>query len=264
MTPATRRTSAALAGLAALVLALAACSGSDVAPTRPGDRITGELTVYAAASLAGAFDTIAENLERAHPGLDILPIVYDGSSTLATQVLEGAPADVFASADERTMALVAEAGLTAAEPRLFAANTLVIVVPEGNPAGIRTLADLADAERTVVLCAPQVPCGAASRQLLAAAGVGVTAASLEQNVTSVLTKVAAGEADAGLVYRTDAAARAGVEAISPRGSAEVVNRYPITVLERSGNPRAAAAFVDYVTGAAGRAVLADRGFEAPQ
>jgi molybdate transport system substrate-binding protein len=184
--------------------------------------------------------------------------VYDGSSTLATQIGEGAPADVFASADEKNMSKVAA---QAPDPQLFAGNTLVIAVPKGNPGGVATLADLARV--TTVLCAPEVPCGAASATLLSNADVRVTPASSEQNVTAVLTKVAAGEADAGLVYATDVNGRDDVETIVPAGADAVVNRYPIAAMTDAPNPAAAAAFVAFVLGEDGQRVLADAGFRAP-
>ena len=166
----------------------------------------------------------------------MLPIVYDGSSTLATQLIEGAPADVFASADEANMQKLVDANL-ATGPELFATNTLVIAMPTGNPGGVEDLSDLGDDSVTVVLCAPEVPCGAASRrQLLANAGVTVAPASLEQNVTAVLTKVAADEADAGLVYATDVRGRDDVESLVPDGAADVVNRYPIVALTGAREP----------------------------
>ncbi len=184
--------------------------------------------------------------------------MYDGSSTLATQIGEGAPADVFASADEKNMTKVAA---QAPDPQVFAANTLVIAVPSGNPGAVATLADLARV--TTVLCAPEVPCGAASQTLLSNAGVAVTPASAEQNVTAVLTKVAAGEADAGLVYATDVVGRDDVEAIVPAGADAVVNRYPIAALADAPNPDAAAAFVAFVLSDEGQKILADAGFRAP-
>jgi molybdate transport system substrate-binding protein len=168
---------------------------------------------------------------------------------------------VFAAADERTMASVAGAGL-ADEPQLFASNTLVIAVPVGNPGGVKTIEDLGWPETTVVLCAPEVPCGAASETLLTDNGVTVTAASLEQNVIAVLTKVAAGEADAGLVYATDAAANDEVRAVAAAGAESVVNRYPIAPLREASNPPAAAAFVAFVLSDEGQAVLSRFGFGA--
>lgn len=248
----------------ACVLALAGCSAAntDVSPTAAAPAVAGEVTVFAAASLQGAFTEIAAGFEDAYPGVDIRPITYDGSSTLATQIVEGAPADVFAAANESTMATVVDAGLAEA-PELFASNTLVIVVPVGNPAEISTLTDLSHPDLSVVLCAPEVPCGSASQKLLAGADVSVSPASLEQNVTAVLTKVATGEADAALVYRTDVAGRGDVESIVPDGAEAVVNRYPIAALRAAASPEAAAAFIAYVSGPEGQGILASFGFGAP-
>lgn len=250
-------------GIAALALALAGCANA--APSTPAtsstdaaaDTLDGEVSVYAAASLAGAFDEIATAFTDVHPDVTVVP-VYDGSSTLVTQILEGAPADVFASADEANMD---KAGDVAVDPALFAANTLVIAVTAGNPKGIADLADLTDV--TTVLCAAEVPCGAASAKLLDAAGVTIEAASLEQNVTAVLTKVETGEADAGLVYATDAIGRDDVEGVVPENADDVVNHYPIAALEDAPNPDAAQAFVDFVLSDAGQAILAGHGFGAP-
>ncbi len=259
------------AALLASLLALAGCAaapdgpvgGGDPAPAEPvAEDLAGELTIFAAASLGAAFDELAEQFEARHPQLDVLPISYDGSSTLATQLIEGAPADVFAAADESSMQRVVDAGLTGA-PELFASNTLVIAVPAGNPGGVESLVDLAEDGLTLVLCAPEVPCGAAARTLLADGGVTVTPASLEQNVTAVLTKVAAGEADAGLVYATDVRGRDDVEAIAAAGAEDVVIRYPNAALTASENPGAAKAYVEFVLSERGRAVLAGLGFGTP-
>lgn len=249
----------AVLGAAAL---LAGCASTAPAPVASGsassaDAISGTVEVYAAASLQRSFDEIASAFEGAHPGVTV-SAVYDGSSTLATQIGEGAPADVFASADEKNMAKVSA---QAPEPQLFAGNTLVIAVPEGNPGGVRTLADLARV--TTVLCAPEVPCGAASTTLLSNAGVTVSPASSEQNVTAVLTKVAAAEADAGLVYATDVVGRDDVEAIVPEGADTVVNRYPIAALTDAPNSDAASAFVAFVLSDEGQRILVDAGFRAP-
>ena len=267
-----RRVLAATA-LVALALLTVGCApsegdsepGATDAATDPqpvGDELTGELSIYAAASLKTAFDELATDFEEQHPSLEVLPIVYDGSSTLATQLIEGAPADVFASADEANMQRVVDAGLATA-PELFATNTLVIAMPTGNPGGVEDVSDLGDDSVTVVMCAPEVPCGAASQTLLANAGVTVTPASWEQNVTAVLTKVAANEADAGLVYTTDVRGRDDVESIVPEGAEDVVNRYPIAALTGAPNPNAAAAFAEFVLSADGQAVLAELGFGAP-
>ncbi|MDT3346060.1 molybdate ABC transporter substrate-binding protein [Microbacterium aquilitoris] len=243
--------------LGALALLLTGCAAPAPSPSSSSGAVTGSLTIYAAASLKGSFDEIDEAFTAQHPGVAISP-VYDGSSTLATQIAEGAPADVFASADESTMAKVSKFAL---DPAVFASNTLVIAVPAGNPKKVSTLADLADV--VTVLCAPEVPCGAASAKLLTAADVTVDAASLEQNVTAVLTKVAAGEADAGLVYATDVVGRSDVASVVPEGADEVVNRYPIAALKDAANPDAAAAFVAFVRSEAGRKILAAHGFGAP-
>ncbi|WP_292811185.1 molybdate ABC transporter substrate-binding protein [Microbacterium sp. HA-8] len=258
-----RAASRAFAGaVAAGALALAGCAGSapaDRQSTPAAGALSGEVRVYAAASLQAAFDEIALAFETANPGVDILPIVYDGSRTLATQIAEGAPVDVFASADEANMAAVAE---LVPAPELFATNTLVVAVPEGNAAGITTLEDLADPAATVVLCADEVPCGAASQRLFEAAGLTVRAASYEQNVTAVLTKIAADEADAGLVYATDVVGQP-VESFTPAGAEGVVNRYPIGVLETATDRAAAEAFVAYVVSGRGEDMLGARGFGAP-
>jgi len=257
-----RRSATALLSVA--VLALTGCaSATESAPspsataTTAESTLTGELTVYAAASLSGAFDEIGAAFTDEHPDVQFSG-VYDGSSTLVTQILEGAPADVFASADEANMEKAADAAI---DPELFASNTLVIAVPAGNPGNVKTLADLAGV--TTVLCAPEVPCGAASAKLLTAGGVTVEPASLEQNVTAVLTKVAAGEADAGLVYATDVIGRDDVEVIVPENADDVVNHYPIAALTDARNPDAAAAFVEFVRSDAGQKILADFGFGKP-
>lgn len=268
VTPA--RTARAIVALVATALVLVACAAAPDPNPRGTPAISdarglsGELTIYAAASLASSFDELATSFEAANPGVTIRPIVFDGSSTLVTQLAEGAPADVFASADETSMARAVEAGLVSADdPVLFARNTLVIAVPVGNPAGVRSLADLARSDLTLVLCAIEVPCGAASQKLLARHAVETAPASFEQNVTAVLTKVAAGEADAGLVYVTDVRGRDDVEGIVPDGAQNVANRYPITALRASANPDAAAAFVAFVTGERGRAILTENGFGSP-
>lgn len=267
---------AALPALAiAAALALTGCASSTDAAAEPDtestteqvDGLQGELTIFAAASLSGAFDELAAQFESDHPGVDVLPISYDGSSVLATQLIEGAPADVFASADERNMTKVTDADL-ADDPEPFATNTLDIAVAPGNPLGIAGLDSLADGASatplTVVLCAPEVPCGGASVTLLDAAGVTVTPASEEQNVTAVLSKVRSGEADAGLVYRTDVtAAGDAVEGVEIANAGDAVNIYPLTALRDATNPDAAAAFVEFVLSSDGRQVLESFGFGAP-
>lgn len=255
---------------AALSLALGGCvggaqdAGPDAGPSAPGaEELTGGLTVYAAASLKTAFDELAVRFEQQHPRVDVRSTVTDGSSTLATQIIEGAPADVFASADEASMARVTDAELTAGAPELFASNTLVVATPTGNPGEVTQLSDLAADGVSTVLCAAEVPCGAASQRLLSAAGVDVTAASVEQNVTAVLTKVAADEADAGIVYATDVVGRQDVTSFVPAGAGDIVNRYPIASLTGSANPAVAAAFVAFITSPEAQATLEELGFGAP-
>lgn len=240
------------ASIVVLVLA-ATLSAGGCAPAE-GDR---EIRVAAAASLHGVFEEVVAAFEETHPGIDVAPVVYDGSSTLATQIAEGAPIDVAAFADERTMARIADAS---EQPRIFATNSLVIAVPEGTDR-VAALDDLADDALDVVVCAPEVPCGAATREVLETAGVDVAAASLEQSVTAVARKVASGVADAGLVYRTDAAATEGVSAIEDPRLDEVVNRYPIAATADAGDD--ARAFVDYVLSGDAQEELARWGFGAP-
>lgn len=259
---------AALALPVLAVLLLTGCTAPNGADTaQPGGEqatgteqpgLTGEVTVFAAASLRVAFDEIAEVFEQQNPHVTVNPIVYDGSSTLITQLQEGAKADVLATADERNMQSLVDAGL-ASGPQIFATNTLVVAVPSDNPGDVTALSDLADV--VTVLCAPEVPCGRASATLLENSGVTVTPASLEQNVTAVLQKVAAGEADAGLVYATDVVGDDAVTSFVPDGAAEVVNRYPIVALD--GASDAGVAFAEFVRSDAGQKILADLGFGAP-
>ncbi|MCI2240491.1 molybdate ABC transporter substrate-binding protein [Paenibacillus sp. TRM 82003] len=254
---AARRRAPVAAALTALLAGLIAGCGAAAAPD--GDT----LTVFAAASLQEVFTEVAEDFERDHPGVDVA-LSSAGSADLATQVLEGAPADVFASADEATMARVAGAGLVAGEPEVFATNVLTVATPAGNPAGVTSLADLARPGLAVVVCAPQVPCGAAARRVQEAAGVALTPVSEESSVTDVLGKVTTGQADAGLVYATDVA-RAGdaVTAVPLPEAAGAVNTCPVAALRDAADPALAAEFVEAVTGEAGRAALAAAGFGVP-
>lgn len=260
------RPAAALAAIA-LALLLGGCAGTptqenpSASAAADSDTLSGDLAVSAAASLKGAFDEAVDEFTAEHPGVHVTT-TYDGSSTLATQINGGAKIDVFAAADEANMAKVTDSGL-AADPVLFARNTLVVVVPKGNPADVDTLADLAKPDVKVVLCAPEVPCGAASRKLLTAKGVTVTPVSQEQNVTAVLTKIRSDEADAGLVYKTDAATTDEVESFTPNGSDQIVNSYPIVTLKDAPNPDAARAFVEFITQPRGQKILAAFGFDAP-
>lgn len=224
---------------------------------------TRTLTVFAAASLKATFTDLGERFEAAHPGVTVA-INFAGSQTLVEQLDQGATADVLATADEATMAAAVAAGLVTSEPIAFVANQLTIVVPPGNPAGVTGFADLADPGLKLVVCAPVVPCGAATQQVAQTAGVALTPVSEEQAVSDVLAKVQAGEADAGLVYATDARAATGtVEEVSFPESAAVTNRYPIAVLAAAADPELAAGFLDLVTGPQGRAVFERAGFRQP-
>jgi len=241
----------------------AAGTAGSTSSEKSASDITGTVTVYAAASLKKSFDAIAAAFRTAHPGAEVR-LSYDGSSTLVTQLIEGAPADVFASADQKNMQKLTDAGLQAGTPTLFASNTLQIAVAAGNPKKISRLADLGRPGVLTVLCAPEVPCGSAAHTALDAAKVTVEPASEEQNVTTVVAKVATGEADAGLVYRTDVSAAGDkVDGVNFPESNQAVNSYPIVTLKGAANVAGAAAFVILVTGLEGRKVLARFGFAAP-
>lgn len=244
-----------VAVIAAVALLLSGCAGGI-------DSDRGTVTVFAAASLQGAFDDLAEEFSAANPEYRVAPM-YDGSQALATQLVEGADADVVALASEPSLKPVTDAGIADAG-RIFATNTLQIAVAPGNPKNIRSLADLARADVTTVLCAPQVPCGKASRTLLEDAGATVRPRSEETNVTTVVKRVEAGEADAGLVYKTDvAAAGDALVGITPAHADAVVNRYPITVVKTASSPGGARAFVDFVLSGTGRQILTRYGFGLP-
>ncbi len=244
--------------IAALVLLLAGCGGG----AAPGAE-TRRLMVLAAASLTDVFGQLERSFEAANPGVDVR-ISFGGSSELASQILNGAPADVFASANQAQMRKVVEAGLAAGQPQPFATNTLTIVTPPGNPAGIRSFADLTRPGTTVLVCAPQVPCGSATKQVEGMTGSVLTPASEEPDVKSVLGKVQAGEADAGLVYVTDArSAGVTVQTVAFPEAAAAVNYYPIAALREAPQPELAAAFVALVRGPQGRQVLRDAGFGLP-
>lgn len=220
------------------------------------------LTVYAAASLQEPFEQIGDEFEAAHDGVEV-SFNFAGSSGLVAQILEGAPADVFASADTETMETLVGAGLHGDQPQDFATNTLMIAVPAGNPAGITDLASLTGDDVTLVVCAPEVPCGAATERVEQAAGLALAPASEEQSVTDVLGKVATGEADAGLVYVTDVL-RAGeaVEGIEFPEAAEAVNTYPITTVNGSENAELGQTFIDAVLAESGQEILNGYGFSA--
>jgi len=257
--PVHRAVSAAVAALVA-VLVLAGCGAPR---SGVGEGLAGTVTVFAAASLTEVFTELGEQLEDDHPGLDV-QFNFAGSSALATQLTQGAPADVFASADTDQMDVVTNNGIVSTAPALFATNTLEIAVPAGNPGEITGLEDLADPDRTIALCAPEVPCGAAAEEVFDAAGLTAAPDTLEEDVRAALTKVTLGEVDAALVYATDVrAAGDAVQGIEFREAADVVNGYPICTLTDAPNPAGARAFAELVTSRAGREALAAAGFGAP-
>ncbi|MFI0371734.1 molybdate ABC transporter substrate-binding protein [Actinomadura sp. 1N219] len=226
-----------------------------------GDK--GTLTVFAAASLTEAFTSLGRTFEGSRPGVKVR-FNFGASSTLAQQITQGAPADVFAAASPATMKTVTDAGDAAGTPQVFTRNRLVIAVPKDNPGKISTVGDLSRPGLKVVLCVAQVPCGAAAAKALGAAGTDVEPVSREKDVKAVLTKVGLGEADAGLVYRTDVKAAGGeVTGIEFPEAAQAVNDYPI--VEVAGAPQGALAkeFVRLVLGPQGRTALNRAGFEAP-
>ncbi|MFD5276036.1 molybdate ABC transporter substrate-binding protein [Pseudarthrobacter sp. NPDC058362] len=241
---------------AVLLLGLAGC-----APAASSN--TGEtLTVFAAASLKASFTELAAKYEEQHPGTRVR-LSFAGSSDLATQITQGAPADVFASADTATMERVTQAGMADGGARVFAANTLALAVPPGNPAGIRTFADLARPGTRLVACAPQVPCGAAAAAVARRTGTDLQPVSEENSVTDVLGKVISGEADAGLVYQTDVRAADGkVDSVPFPEAADAPAAYPIVTLAGAADMAAAAAFVELVAGPEGQRVLEEAGFRA--
>ena len=252
------RYAVAAAGLALAVVPIGCSrdSGGDEAG------VTAEtLTVFAAASLTEVFDELEARYENDHPEVDVV-ISFGSSTALAEQVQAGAPADVIATADEKSIGLVADAGLLDGQPELFATNTLALVTPPDDPAGISGLDDLAGA--VFVVCDPSAPCGAAARTVLSRSGVSAEPASYEEDVKAVLTKVTLGEADAGLVYVTDARA-AGQQVTTHEldRAVNVVNPYLLGLVKESPQASAAADWIELVTSSAGRRVLREAGFGLP-
>jgi molybdate transport system substrate-binding protein len=249
----------ALAVVAAGML-FAGCASSGGETAADGDAVKGDVVVFAAASLKPAFTELAKEFEAAHPGVTVVPS-FAGSDTLAAQIRQGAPVDVFASANTATMDSVVTAG-DARDPTPFATNSLQIAVPRGNPEHIKSLRDVAAPGVKLALCAKAVPCGSAAEKAFAAAGVIVRPVTLEQDVTSVLTKVELGEVDAGLVYRTDVKAAAGkVDGVDFPEAAQAVNSYPIAQIKTGKNPSAGKEFSAFVLSPTGKAVLRQAGFE---
>jgi molybdate transport system substrate-binding protein len=239
------------AGLLGIALAAASRAGAET------------ITVFAAASLGEAFRTIGKDFETVHPGTKV-DFNFAGSSTLARQISEGAPADVFASADDENMTKVVHAGDVTGAPQPFAGNRLAIIVPRGNPERVTGLADLGRQGMAIALAAPAVPVGRYAIQAFGKAGVPVPKASNEADVKVVVTRVSMGEADAGVVYATDVAAGGDkVEAVAIPDTHNVTARYPIATLRDAPNATGARAFVAYVLSPPGQSVLARGGFLAP-
>ncbi len=216
-----------------------------------------------AASLTGTFTTLANDFEKDHSGVTV-KTSFDSSATLAEQVNQGAPADVLATADTDTMKTVSDAGNTAKDPMLFATNHLVMVVPKDNPAGITQFSDLNKPDVKYVVCVNTAPCGKLADKVLPANNITNKPASEEVDVKAVETKVEQGEADAGLVYATDAAASGGkVKAIDIPTTKGNLNQYPIAALKDSKHSTLAQQFVDLVLSSKGQKVLSDAGFGKP-
>lgn len=265
----TRRTLLGAATGAAALLALSACSPSATDSSDSSDStdssagISGTVTVFAAASLKESFTTLGKRFEEEHPGTKVT-FSFGGSDSLASSITGGAPADVFASASPRTMAIVTDAGDASGAPATFVRNQLEIATPPGNPDRISSLEDLTKPGLKVVLCDEEVPCGAAAQKALEASGLKLTPVSYEQDVKAALTKVELKEADAAVVYQTDVKAAADkVEGVDFPESSEAINDYPIVELKEAPNAAAAKAFIELVRSAEGQKVLTEAGFLKP-
>jgi molybdate transport system substrate-binding protein len=262
------RTAAAVLVAVTALSAVTACSDSSDSASGTGSdgasgKVSGRVTVFAAASLEESFEALGERFKKQYPGAEV-GFSFGGSDSLAASITGGAPADVFASASPKTMKIVTDSGGASGEPVTFVRNRLEIATLPGNPDGIASLDDLAEPGLKVVLCDRSVPCGAAARTALDAGGVRLTPVSYEQDVKSALTKVELKEADAALVYRTDVrAAGDKVEGVEFPESSKAVNDYPIALLKDAPNARAAEAFIDLVRSEEGRQVLTRAGFLAP-
>ncbi|MDT0548379.1 MULTISPECIES: molybdate ABC transporter substrate-binding protein [Streptomyces] len=266
----TRALTTTAAGAAALLLALSACSSSsdsssekDSSEKDSAKKLSGTVTVFAAASLKESFTTLKEKFEAEHPGTKVA-FNFGGSDTLAASITSGAPADVFAAASDKTMKIVTDAHDTDGTPTTFVRNQLAIATLPGNPQQIGTLKDLTKSGLKVALCAKTVPCGAAAQKALDASGLKLTPVSYEQDVKGALTKVELKEVDAAVVYKTDVKAAGGkVDGVEFPESAEAINAYPIAPLKDAPNAAAAKAFVALVKSAEGQKVLTAAGFLKP-
>jgi len=262
-----RSSSLVIALLALLGLVAAACgsdnSGSASATTTTAKAVTGDITVFAAASLTESFKEIGAAFTKANPGAEAT-FSFDASSALVQQITQGAPADLFASADTANMDKLTMPGLNGTAPVVFATNLLAVIVAKGNPKGITGVADLANTDLRLVICAAEVPCGKYANQIFTTAGVTVNPVSLEQNVKGVATKVTAGEADAGIVYTTDVIAAGGkADAVAIPANINVIAKYPIASVKTSTKTDVDAAFITFLAGTDGQAILAKYGFGQP-
>jgi molybdate transport system substrate-binding protein len=254
---------AAAAGLALAAGCGSTDNGSSGSAATPSAKKGQTVVVFAAASLTETFTALGKAFQTAYPGVTV-KFNFGGSSGLAQQITQGAPADVFAAASPATMKTVTDAHLAAGQPQIFVRNRLEIAVPPDNPGKVTQLKDLANSKLKVVLCAPQVPCGAAAEKALGPAGLKVKPVSQEQDVKAALTKVQLGEADAALVYRTDVKAAAGkVTGIDFPEAAKAINDYPIATLAKAPQPALANQFVQLVLSAQGKTALTQAGFESP-
>lgn len=259
-----RRTSRTLASTCVLLGVVgASCGDDDTEVPSSVPAASGDVVVFAASSLTEAFTEIGEAFTVEHPGANVV-FTFAGSGDLVTQIGEGAPADVFASADDGNMTKLADAGEAAGDPTSIAKNTMEIIVETGNPKAIIGVTDLARSDLIVVLCADAVPCGEGGAAVLENAAVTVTPASLEDKVKGVVTKVKAGEADAGIVYVTDVkAAGDAAEGVQIPADINVIHNYSMVVTKETTNSAGAQAFIDFVASGAGQAILAKYGFLAP-
>ncbi|WP_460357878.1 molybdate ABC transporter substrate-binding protein [Actinoallomurus acanthiterrae] len=250
--------------LGASLTVSAACGSTDDKKSSTSGKSGGKtLFVFAAASLTGTFTTLGKTFEASHPGVRV-KFNFGGSSTLAQQITQGSPADVFAAASPATMKTVTDAKAAAGEPKVFVRNRLEIAVPPSNPGKVKTLKDLTNPKLKVVECAPEVPCGAAAAKALAAAKLKVKPVSQEQDVKAALSKVQLNEADAALVYRTDVKAATGkVTGIDFPEAAQAINDYPIAALAKAPQPALAGEFVQLILSDQGKSVLTQAGFESP-
>ncbi|WSS09498.1 molybdate ABC transporter substrate-binding protein [Microbispora sp. NBC_01189] len=256
----------AVAAPVALVIAgLSGCGSGEPATSSASTSAAAaakEVNVFAAASLTETFTELGRTFETAHPGTTV-KFNFGSSATLAQQIVQGAPADVFAAASPATMKTVTDAS-PASGPTTFVRNKLEIAVPKDNPAKVDELKDLTDPKVKVALCAEQVPCGAAAVKALEAAGLKVTPVTLEQDVKATLTKVELGEVDAALVYATDVIASAGkVQGIDFPEADKAINDYPIATLSKAPAGDLAKQFADLVLSQQGQDVLTRAGFQSP-